>query len=395
MHTSYFYFEQIYRDLETLGEKAKEIPLPLIHNSLDPFCLQSRALSNGYAPWLIDHECPNVLAHWIAHLVRAFGQNGAKTRSHWRDASRALKSLANPKSSDATVRRAAINLLTISCRTTLLAGAPEDCGADLLPLLRRLLTGDWNARQEITVIASRLAPLLTPPRGPSETVASIAHQFFLETFVGLFGGKPGYTRDPVLDQFTDPLTEATRLEFDLARFDPRPAIRRFVSGLKINCNFRRLDAYLFPGPETKQSELDDELKAQKKCGVSAEKVRGVPGVIQQKGIGVLHYRDQATFHPARYLRGLAETIAARGGKLFADTIVTEVEEKDGAVAVRTQGGDTIECADCVVATNSPINDRVALHTKMAPYRTYAMAFTIPKDALPDALYWDTMDPYHK
>ena len=46
------------------------------------------------------------------------------------------------------------------------------------------------------------------------------------------------------------------------------------------------------------------------------------------------------------------------------------------------------------ATNSPINDRVALHSKMAPYRTYAMAFTLPRGALPDALYWDMADPYH-
>jgi hypothetical protein len=43
---------------------------------------------------------------------------------------------------------------------------------------------------------------------------------------------------------------------------------------------------------------------------------------------------------------------------------------------------------CGVATNSPINDWVALHSKMAPYRTYAMAFTLPRGSLPDALYWD-------
>jgi Rieske Fe-S protein len=47
-----------------------------------------------------------------------------------------------------------------------------------------------------------------------------------------------------------------------------------------------------------------------------------------------------------------------------------------------------------VATNSPINDRVALHTKQAPYRTYAMSFEITRGIIPDALYWDTQDPYH-
>ena len=31
---------------------------------------------------------------------------------------------------------------------------------------------------------------------------------------------------------------------------------------------------------------------------------------------------------------------------------------------------------------------------MAPYRTYAMAFTLPSNSLPDALYWDMADPYH-
>jgi hypothetical protein len=31
---------------------------------------------------------------------------------------------------------------------------------------------------------------------------------------------------------------------------------------------------------------------------------------------------------------------------------------------------------------------------MAPYRSYAMAFEIRCGALSDALYWDTLDPYH-
>jgi hypothetical protein len=44
--------------------------------------------------------------------------------------------------------------------------------------------------------------------------------------------------------------------------------------------------------------------------------------------------------------------------------------------------------------NASIADRVVLHTKTAPYRTYVLAFVLPRGALPDALYWDTADPYH-
>ena len=48
----------------------------------------------------------------------------------------------------------------------------------------------------------------------------------------------------------------------------------------------------------------------------------------------------------------------------------------------------------IVATNSPINDLVALHAKQAPYRSYVIAARCPKGAFEDALYWDTLDPYH-
>jgi Rieske Fe-S protein len=108
----------------------------------------------------------------------------------------------------------------------------------------------------------------------------------------------------------------------------------------------------------------------------------------------LRYANQATFHPLKYLRGLVAGIRARGGALYADTIVEKIEETDGGVRVTTVSDFTVSAKSAVVATNSPINDRVALHTKQAPYRTYAMSFEIARDRIPDALYWDTEDPYH-
>lgn len=64
------------------------------------------------------------------------------------------------------------------------------------------------------------------------------------------------------------------------------------------------------------------------------------------------------------------------------------------MVVTTASGYEIHAADVVVATNSPVNVQVAIHTKQAPYRTYAFAAKIAAGTLGDALYWDTLDPYH-
>ena len=42
----------------------------------------------------------------------------------------------------------------------------------------------------------------------------------------------------------------------------------------------------------------------------------------------------------------------------------------------------------------PISNRVLLHTKLAAYRSYAIAARIASGAAPRSLFWDTDDPYH-
>jgi glycine/D-amino acid oxidase-like deaminating enzyme/nitrite reductase/ring-hydroxylating ferredoxin subunit len=162
----------------------------------------------------------------------------------------------------------------------------------------------------------------------------------------------------------------------------------------IECHFRRVNGYLFPAIGKNPAEvLTPEFEATKKVGMPIERHTGLSfrGLKQVK---CLRYPNLGTFHPLRYLRGIADAIVRRGGELFANTTVTEVEEKNGTVTVRTADNVSVQAANAVIATNSPINDRVTLHTKLAPYRTYAMAITIERDSIEDALYWDTLDAYH-
>jgi glycine/D-amino acid oxidase-like deaminating enzyme/nitrite reductase/ring-hydroxylating ferredoxin subunit len=174
-------------------------------------------------------------------------------------------------------------------------------------------------------------------------------------------------------------------------------IETIVDELGIRCDFRRVDAFLFPAMgvalEEARQERDKEHEAARTTRVAAERVKGVP-FNGFENAPVLRYPRQATFHPLKYLKGLAGSIREAGGVLFADSPVNKVEESTGSVRVLVAGGGEIEAANAVFATNAPVSNRLALHSKMAPYRTYAMAFTIRRGILPDALYWDTADPYH-
>src|SRR5262249_10563030 len=42
----------------------------------------------------------------------------------------------------------------------------------------------------------------------------------------------------------------------------------------------------------------------------------------------------------------------------------------------------------------PIHKDISIDARQAPYRSYVIAATVPWDAVPRALYWDTLDPYH-
>src|SRR5262249_2654480 len=107
----------------------------------------------------------------------------------------------------------------------------------------------------------------------------------------------------------------------------------------------------------------------------------------------LRFPDQGQFHALKYLAGLTKSILRMGGRVFTRMHVEDVEAGPPA-RVRTQQGPVVTAAAVVVATNTPINDRVTVHTKQAPYISYVAGFAVPRGAVEKALYWDTPDPYH-
>ena len=169
-------------------------------------------------------------------------------------------------------------------------------------------------------------------------------------------------------------------------------IESIVAKEGIDCGFQRLDGYLFAAPGEDPDFLERELQAALRAGLKPEWVPRAPIPTFDAG-PALKFPGQAQFHPLRYLAGLAEAVTAKGGRIFTGAHAMEIQ--GGADArVTLKSGSVIRPGSIVVATNVPVNDRLAMHTKIEPYRTYVIAAHVPAGTLPKALLWDSGDPYH-
>lgn len=169
-------------------------------------------------------------------------------------------------------------------------------------------------------------------------------------------------------------------------------IEEIVREESIDCGFLRVDGYLFLGPKDKEETLDRELVAAHRAGLcGVRKLRRLPLGRGDRGPCLLFPR-QAQFHPLRYLAGVARAIVRDGGLLFTHTSVDRIE---GGTPAHVFAGRHVVTADhVVVATNSPINDRLAIHSKQAGFMSYVIGARVPAGSVSKALYWDTEAPYH-
>lgn len=171
-------------------------------------------------------------------------------------------------------------------------------------------------------------------------------------------------------------------------------IERIVKAEGIDCAFERVDGYLVEPVGEASNALTSELAAAHRAGlIGVELIDRVPYDGFEFG-PALHFPRQAQIHALDYLYELARAFERKGGRLYTGTHVDSVDSAKGSARVETTNGCVVRAAHVVVATNTPFNDRVVIHTKQAPYRTYVVAGQIPVGSVPHILLWDTPDPYH-
>jgi len=169
-----------------------------------------------------------------------------------------------------------------------------------------------------------------------------------------------------------------------------------VRGHGIDAGFEWVDGYLHAplGDDARDqlALLEAEATLAGDLGFDAEYLDSVP-LVGRPGV---RFADQARIHPRGYLAGMAKAFVALGGRIHEHS---EADEFCDAPRGVQANGHIVTCQDVVIATHNPlvgfggIAGATLFQTKLALYSSYVIAGRVARGVVPDALWWDTADPY--
>lgn len=170
-------------------------------------------------------------------------------------------------------------------------------------------------------------------------------------------------------------------------------IGRIARDEGIACDHREVPVYLFAPREEDVKLLDKEQKVLEEINMPVERFERLP----TEGLPpypCLRIPGMAQIHALKYLYGLAEALREKGVRIYTNTKVEKIDEEEEGVKVVTEDRHSVRCEHLVTATNSPVSILLGVHLKQSAYRSYVVGLRVEKGALPYAIWWDTLEPYH-
>ena len=153
-------------------------------------------------------------------------------------------------------------------------------------------------------------------------------------------------------------------------------IKNIIDEENINCDFKYQNSYVFTTKKSELSLIKNEYNAVSNLGYNCELVTktGLPFNI----VGALCFKNQAEFHPVKYLAGLCKCIIARNGKIYTNSTAVDVKMEDSDYITYVNGHE-IKSKYVIIATHYPfINFPGFYFTKMYQSTSYLIAVDTKK-----------------
>ena len=153
-------------------------------------------------------------------------------------------------------------------------------------------------------------------------------------------------------------------------------IKKTVDQHQIDCDFSTQDAYIYATTEKYARKIEKEAEAYEKIGIEGGLVDSIPFEINIQNVLVM--KNQAQFHPTKYLVHLVKTITEKGGLIFENTTAVNIETGEQPI-VLTREGPRVTANHVLACSHFPFYEGFGLYsTRMHADRSYALAVKAKK-----------------
>lgn len=160
-------------------------------------------------------------------------------------------------------------------------------------------------------------------------------------------------------------------------------ITQVAEELGTDCDLERRSAFTYCEDPARVQDLQREAEAARQAGLNASFVTETD--LPYPVAGAVRVDDQAQFHPLKYVRALADDLTARGGGIYENTRVTDLDEGEPC-RVTTGSGSAVTARHVVVATHHPVFDHGLLSTRLTQHRDLVIAGPLPAAQDPHGMY---------
>jgi glycine/D-amino acid oxidase-like deaminating enzyme len=169
-------------------------------------------------------------------------------------------------------------------------------------------------------------------------------------------------------------------------------IEGIIQEHKIACDFKRVSNFIYALEESDLETLKEEFDAMKELGVDAL-FHETPITCGFDNKGGIEIKNQAKFHPLKFVNVLAEIAFIRGALLYEETQIESVTHNTDMSVLKTATYSVV-AKHVISATYEPFEQPLRLFFKKGMYVSYVLEAEIEKGILKEGLYEDTENPYH-
>ena len=174
-------------------------------------------------------------------------------------------------------------------------------------------------------------------------------------------------------------------------------IKQIIDDEKIDCDFEYQSNFVYTFDKNEIQKIENEVSAinalEAYCTGNKYASFATCTELPFKIAGGVKTKEQAQFHPVKYMIGLANAIENNGGLIFTNTLVDDVKMGDDCY-ISYSGEYEIRSKYVVIATHYPfINFPGFYFSKMYQVSSYAIAIETEK-RLFDGMYINTKEPYY-